>query len=47
MVLKELAKVAWSQPAGPGHIDAGDAAHGVPEGNPGEAPASMAADGRG
>jgi hypothetical protein len=47
MVLKELAKVAWSQPAGLGHIDAGDAAHGVPEGNPGEAPASMAADGPG
>jgi len=51
MVLKELAKAAWSQPAGPGHVDMeyalGGAAHGVAEGNPGGAPASMAADGRG
>ena len=55
MVLKELAKTAWSQPAGPGkaaggvaHVDAGnEAAHGIAEGNPGGAPASMATGGRG
>jgi len=47
MVLKEWAKAAWSQPAGPGHVDARGAVHGVAEGNPGEAPASMAAGGRG
>ena len=55
MVPKEWAKAAWSQPAGPGkaaggvaHGDAGNgAAHRVAEGNPGGAPASMAADGRG
>ena len=47
MALKELAKAAWSQPVGPGHVDAGGAAHGVAEGNPGEAPVSMAAGGRG
>ena len=42
-----VAKAAWSQPAGPGHVDAGGAIHGVAEGNLGEAPASMAAGGRG
>ena len=55
MVLKECAKAAWSQLADPGkvaggvaHEDAGNgAAHGVTEGNPGGAPASMAAGGRG
>ena len=47
MVLKEWAKAAWSQPAGPGKVPGGvghmeveyvlgGAAHGVTEGNPGE-----------
>jgi len=45
MVLKEWAKAAWSQPAGPDHVDAGGAIHGVAEGDPEEAPASMAAGG--
>jgi len=45
MVLKEWAKAAWSQPAGPSHVDAGGAVHGVTEGSPGEAAASMAAGG--
>jgi len=31
-----VAKAAWSQPAGPGHVDAGFAIHGVTEGNPGK-----------
>ena len=47
MVLKEWAKAAWSQLAGPDHIDAGGAIHGVVEGDLGEAPASMVAGGRG
>jgi hypothetical protein len=53
MVLKEWAKAAWSQPAGPGKVPGGvghmeveyvlgGAAHGVTEGNPGRAPTSMA-----
>ena len=54
-MLKEWAKAAWSQSAGPAkatggvaHGDAGNAAaHGVAEGNLGGAPASMAAGGRG
>jgi hypothetical protein len=52
MVLKELAKAAVSQPAGPGeapegvaHVDTeytpGSATYGVAEGNPGGAPASL------
>ena len=47
MVLKELAKADWSQPAGPGHVDVGGAVHGVAEGNLRETPASMATGGRG
>jgi hypothetical protein len=50
MVLKELAKVVWSQPVGPGHVDTeyalGGAAHRVDEGSPGGALASMATGGR-
>jgi len=47
MVLKEWAKATWSQLAYLSHVDAGGAVHGVAEGNPREAPASMAAGGRG
>jgi len=58
MVLKELAKAAWSQPVGPSEVPGGGAhvdaeyalrtaAHEVAKGNPGGALASMAAGGRG